>query len=95
MAQPTAQTLEISNCRKIDNKNPNNSENTDIYAYSETTFGGPTIGSVMTENWIYGCCSFREYVSDSHLGHTENGHKNIVPRIRFVNHIKTYWNEFQ
>ena len=33
----------ISNCRKIDDGNPNN-------AYSETTFGGPTIGYGMTEN---------------------------------------------
>ena len=43
MAQPTAQKLETTNCRKIDDGNPNNSANTDIYAYSETTFGGPTI----------------------------------------------------
>ena len=34
-----------------------------------------------------GC--IREDVSDSHLGHTENGHKKAVPRIRFVNHIKS------
>ena len=58
MAQPTAQTLQTSNCCKIDDENPNNSENTDIYAYSETKFGGRTIGYVMTENWIYGSCSF-------------------------------------
>ena len=89
MAQPTAQKLETTNCRRIDNGNPNNSANTDIYAYPETTFGGPTIGCVMTENWIYGCCRFSEDVSDSYLAHTENGHKKTVPRIRFVNHIKT------
>ena len=29
MAQPTAQKLETTNCRKIDNGNPNNSANTD------------------------------------------------------------------
>ena len=50
IAQPTAQKLETTNCRKIDDGNPNNSANTDISAYSETTFGGPTIGYVMTEN---------------------------------------------
>ena len=58
MAQPTAQNFETPSYRKIDDRNPNNSANTDIYAYSETTFGGPTIGCVMTENWIYGCCRF-------------------------------------
>ena len=58
MAQPTAQKLETTKCRKIDDGNPNNSANTDIYAYSEITFGGHTIGYVITENWIYGCCSF-------------------------------------
>ena len=57
MAQPTARNFETPNCRKIDDGNPNNS---DIYAYSETTFGRPTIGyhCVMTENCIYGCCHF-------------------------------------
>ena len=55
MAQPTAQKLATTNCRKIDDGNSNI---TDIYAYSETTFGGPTIGCVMTENWIYECCRF-------------------------------------
>ena len=54
MAKPTAKKLETTSCRKIDDGNPNNSANTDIYAYSETTFAGPTIGSVMTENRIYG-----------------------------------------
>ena len=49
MAQPTAQKLETTNSRKIDEGNHNNSANTDIYAYSETTFGGPTIGCVITE----------------------------------------------
>ena len=39
MARPTAKKLETTDCRKIDDKNPNNSGNTDIYAYSETTFG--------------------------------------------------------
>ena len=53
------------------------------------TFGGPTLGYVMTENWIYGCCGLNEDVGDSHLGHTENGHKKTVPKIRSVNHIKT------
>ena len=56
-------------------RNPNNLANTEIYAYSETTFGGPTLGYVMTENWINGCCGLNEDVCDSHLGHTENGHK--------------------
>ena len=58
MAQPTAQNFVTPNCRKIDDGNPNNSANTDIYAYSETPFGRPTFGCVMTENWIYGCCRF-------------------------------------
>ena len=44
------------NCRKIDDGNSNNSANTEIYAYLETTFGWTTISYVMTENWIYGCC---------------------------------------
>ena len=46
MAQPTAQKLETTNCRKIDDGNPN----TNIYAYSETTFNVPTIVYGMTEN---------------------------------------------
>ena len=50
MAQTTAQKLVTINCRKIDNGNPDNSANTDIYAYSETTFCVPTVGYVMTEN---------------------------------------------
>ena len=58
MAEPTAKKLGTPNCRKIDDGNPNNSAKTDIYAYSETKFGGPTIGCVMTENSIYGCCRF-------------------------------------
>ena len=58
MAKPTAQKLDTISCRKIDDGNPNNTANTDIYAYSETTFVGPTLGCVMTENWIYGCCRF-------------------------------------
>ena len=29
-----------TNCHKIDDGNPNNLANTEIYAYSETTFGG-------------------------------------------------------
>ena len=49
MAQTTAQKLETTNCRKIDNGNPNNS-NTYFYAYSETTFCVPTVGYGMTEN---------------------------------------------
>ena len=44
-----AQKLETTNCRKIDIGNPNNSANTDIYAYSETTFGWSTVGSRMTK----------------------------------------------
>ena len=39
-----------ANCRKIDDGKPNNSANTDIYAYSKTTFGETTIGYGMTEN---------------------------------------------
>ena len=50
MAQPRAQKFGTTNCRKIDNGNPNNSANTDIYAYSETTFGVPTVGYGMTES---------------------------------------------
>ena len=46
IAQPTAQNFATSNCRKIDDGNPN----TDIYTYSETTFGGSTLGYGMTEN---------------------------------------------
>ena len=84
MAQPTVPKLETTNCRKIDDGNPNNLANTDNHAYSETPFGGPTIGCVMTENWNRFC----EDVSDRHLGHTENRHKKTVPRIRFVNHIE-------
>ena len=49
MAQPTAKKLGTTNCRKIDSGNPNNSK-TDIYVYSETTFGVSTIGYGMTEN---------------------------------------------
>ena len=93
MAQPTAQKLKTTYCRKIDDGHPNNSAITDIYAYSETAFGGPTIGCVMTENWMYGCCRFFEKMrviqDDSHLGNKENGHKKTVPRIRVVNHNKT------
>ena len=50
IAQHTAQNFETPNCRKIDDRNPNNSANTDIYAYSETTIGGLTVGYGMTEN---------------------------------------------
>ena len=49
MAQTTAQKLATTNCRKIDNGNPNNSD-TDIYAYSETTFCVHNVGYGMTEN---------------------------------------------
>ena len=56
MAQAIAQKLETTNCRKIDNGNPNNSANTDIYAYSETTFCVPTVGYGMTENLTYVFC---------------------------------------
>ena len=50
MAQPTAQKLKTTNSRKIGNGNPNNSANTDIYAYPETKFGLSTVGYGMTEN---------------------------------------------
>ena len=49
MAQPTAQKWETTNCCKIDDGNPNSSANTNIYAYSETTFSEPTIVYGMTE----------------------------------------------
>ena len=49
IAQHTAKNLETPNCRKIEDGNPNNSANTDIYAYSETTFGRPTVGCGTTE----------------------------------------------
>ena len=58
MAQPTAQNLKTTNCRKIDDGNPNNSANTD--AYSETTFGGPTIGCVMTKTGSMGVVVFEK-----------------------------------
>ena len=50
MVSHTAENFETPNCRKIDDGNPNNSANTDIYAYSVTTFGGPTVSYGMTEN---------------------------------------------
>ena len=50
MAQPTAKKLETTSHGKIHNGNPNNSANTDIYAYSETPIGLPTVGYGMTEN---------------------------------------------
>ena len=50
IAQHTAQNFVTPNCRKFDNGIPNNSANTDIYAYSETTIGWPTVGYGMTEN---------------------------------------------
>ena len=53
MAQHTAQNFETSNCRTIDDGNPNNSANTDIYAYSDTLFGWPTVGYGMPENCSY------------------------------------------
>ena len=56
MAQPTAQKLETTNCRKIDDGNPNNLANTNNYAYSETTFSVPTIVYGMTENLTYAFC---------------------------------------
>ena len=90
MVQPTAQKLATTNWRNIDNGNPNNSANTKNYAYSETTFSVPTIVYGMTENWTYAFCRIWVDASDSHLGHTLYGHKKTVPRIRFVNHIKTF-----
>ena len=50
IAQHRAQNFVTPNCHKIDDGIPNNSANTDIYAYSETTIGWPTVGSGMTEN---------------------------------------------
>ena len=44
MAEPTAKKLVTTNCLKFDNGNTNNSANTDIYAYSETTFGVLNVG---------------------------------------------------
>ena len=35
--------MDTTNCRKIDEENPNNSANTNIYGYSETTFSVHTI----------------------------------------------------
>ena len=61
MAETTAQKLETTNYRKIDNGNPNNSANTDIYAYSETMFCVPTVGYGMTENWTYAFCRICEW----------------------------------
>ena len=48
-SQTLGQNFVTPNCRKIDDGNPDNS-NTDINAYSETTFGPPTVGYGMTEN---------------------------------------------
>ena len=73
MAQHTAQKLETLTGVKLMTEIL--ITNTEIYAYSKTTFGGPTLGYVMTENWINGCCGWNEDVGDRHLGHTENGHK--------------------
>ena len=73
MVQHTAQKLETLSVVKL---------TTGILI---TTFGRPTLGYVMTENWINGCCGLNEDVG---LGCTKNGHKKTVPRIRFVNHIK-------
>ena len=59
MAQHTAQKLETLTGVKLTTEILiTYLSNTEIYAYSETWFGGPTIGYVMTENWIYGCCGF-------------------------------------
>ena len=52
-------------------------------------FGGPTLGYVMTENWIYGCCGLNEDVGDSHLGHGKWPQKNSAQNPLNVNHIKT------
>ena len=95
MTQPTTQKTGDANCRKIDDGNLNNSANTEIYAYSETTFGGSTIGCVMTENSIYGCCDICEDVSDSHLGHTEMDTKKQFSESVLWTILKHYWNEFQ
>ena len=85
MAQPTAQNFETPKCRKIDDGNHNNSANTDIYAYSETSF------SVW---WAYyRLCDDKKldlWVLSflTHLGHMKNGQKKTVSKIGFVNHIK-------
>ena len=54
-----------------------------MYAYSEITFGVPTMGYVMTENGIY---PFFD-VSDSHSGHTDkkNSSQKTVQRNMHVN----------
>ena len=95
MTQTTAKKLETTNCPKIDDGNPNNSANTDIYAYSETTFCVPTVGYGMTENWTYVFCRIWEDVSDSHLGHTLYGHKKQCSESVLWTILKHYWNEFQ
>ena len=56
MAQQTGD----ANCSKIDDGNPNNSANTDIYTYSETTIGEPIIGYVMTETGSMGVVVFEK-----------------------------------
>ena len=48
MAQHTAQKLETLTVLKLTREIL--LTYTDIYAYSETLFGGPTIGYVITEN---------------------------------------------
>ena len=80
MAQPTAQNFETPKCRKIDDVNPNNSANTDIYAYSETSF---------SVRWAYyRLCDDKKldlWVLSflTHLGHMDNGHKKYSSQNRF------------
>ena len=71
MAEYTAQKLETLTVIKLTTEI--------LITYSETTFGWPTLGYVMTENWINGCCGLNKEVTDSLLGHTENGHKKQCP----------------
>ena len=95
MAQTTAQKLETTNCRKIDNRNSNSSANTDIYAYSETMFCVATVGYGMTENWTYGFAVFEKMwvivIWDTHYMDTKKQCSESV----LWTILKHYWNEFQ
>ena len=60
-----------------------------MYAYSETTFGRPTIGYVMTENGTLSVAVF-EKMSVIVIWNTQStDRKKRVHIIRFVNHNKT------
>ena len=96
MAQPAAQKSETTDCRKIDNGNPNNSANTDIYAYSETTICVPTVGYGMTVNWTYAFCRIWEDVSDNSFGtHIIWTQKKQCSESVLWTILKHYWNKFQ